>query len=107
ASRAWMSHVFFYELKESAAPPLWGIVRPDGSAKRPYTTYQSFIAAHTKGDVNGDGNVDVTDVFQLINFLFAGGTAPIGDADVNADGKTDVVDVFYLRNFLYGGGAAT
>ena len=30
------------------------------------------------GDVNGDGKVDVLDVFYLINFLFAGGPAPIG-----------------------------
>src|SRR5262249_35094440 len=25
------------------------------------------------GDMNGDGNVDVADVFHLINYLFAGG----------------------------------
>jgi hypothetical protein len=30
----------------------------------------------TPGDVNGDGTVDVADVFYLINFLFAGGPAP-------------------------------
>jgi len=28
-------------------------------------------------DVNGDGAVDVSDVFLLINFLFAGGPAPL------------------------------
>jgi virginiamycin B lyase len=28
------------------------------------------------GDVNGDGKVDVSDVFSLINFLFAGGPSP-------------------------------
>jgi hypothetical protein len=30
----------------------------------------------TKGDVNGDGTVNVNDVFFLINFLFAGGAVP-------------------------------
>jgi virginiamycin B lyase len=29
------------------------------------------------GDMNGDGAVDVSDVFYLINFLFAGGPAPV------------------------------
>ncbi len=29
-----------------------------------------------QGDVNGDGKVDVSDVFYLINYLFAGGPAP-------------------------------
>jgi hypothetical protein len=28
------------------------------------------------GDVNGDGVVDVSDVFYVINVLFAGGPAP-------------------------------
>jgi hypothetical protein len=106
ASRAWMSHVFFYELKDSAVPPLYGLVRSDGSVKPAYTVYQAFITAHTKGDVNGDGNVDVADVFALVTFLFAGGSAPVGDADVNGDGKTDVVDVFYLTNYLFSGGPA-
>jgi hypothetical protein len=30
-----------------------------------------------KGDASGDGAVDVSDVFYLINFLFAGGPAPL------------------------------
>jgi virginiamycin B lyase len=29
------------------------------------------------GDVNGDGSVDVSDVFYVINFLFAGGPPPV------------------------------
>jgi hypothetical protein len=29
------------------------------------------------GDANGDGSVDVSDVFYLINYLFAGGPAPV------------------------------
>jgi hypothetical protein len=56
------------------------------------------------GDANGDGQLDVGDVFYLINYLFAGGPAPIGPPDVNGDGKVDVADVFYLINFLFAGG---
>jgi CSLREA domain-containing protein len=58
------------------------------------------------GDANGDGKVDVSDVFTLINFLFAGGPAPNGLADVNGDTTTDVQDVFALINFLFAGGPA-
>jgi hypothetical protein len=58
------------------------------------------------GDVTGDGNVNVADVFYLINYLFAGGTVPVGEADVNGDGAVGVADVFYLINFLFAGGAA-
>ena len=57
------------------------------------------------GDANGDGSVGVADVFHLVNFLFAGGSAPC-NGDVNDDGKLDVGDVFYLVNFLFAGGPA-
>jgi hypothetical protein len=56
------------------------------------------------GDANGDGVVDVSDVFYLINFLFAGGPAPICSADVDGDGLPTVSDVFYLINYLFAGG---
>jgi hypothetical protein len=35
-----------------------------------------FMRLCAHGDVNGDGLLDVSDVFYLINFLFAGGAAP-------------------------------
>jgi hypothetical protein len=35
------------------------------------------VQFHTPGDVNADGKIDVVDVFYLINFLFAGGPAPM------------------------------
>jgi predicted outer membrane repeat protein len=58
------------------------------------------------GDVNGDGVVNVADVFFLINFLFAGGPLPPGLANVNQDSVRDVLDVFYLINRLFAGGPA-
>jgi hypothetical protein len=56
------------------------------------------------GDVNGDGSVNVSDVFFLINDLFAGGSLPPGLANVNGDSTIDVGDVFYLINALFAGG---
>jgi hypothetical protein len=57
-----------------------------------------------KGDVNGDCQVDVQDVFYLINFLFANGARPICNADVDNSHHVDVEDVFYLINYLFSGG---
>jgi photosystem II stability/assembly factor-like uncharacterized protein len=62
------------------------------------------LALSPRGDVNGDGIVDVLDVFYLINRLFASGPAPLGPANVNGDQALDVLDVFYLINFLFAGG---
>jgi uncharacterized repeat protein (TIGR03803 family) len=58
------------------------------------------------GDVNGDFSLDVTDVFALIDYLFAGALAPVPvlRADANGDGVVDVSDVFYLIQYLYAGG---
>jgi CSLREA domain-containing protein len=58
------------------------------------------------GDVNGDGAVDVLDVFFLINYLFAGGPLPPGLSNVNGDSARDVLDVFFLINGLFANGPA-
>jgi hypothetical protein len=58
------------------------------------------------GDANGDGVVDVLDVFLLINHLFAGGEVPAGLANVNQDSQRDVSDVFFLINRLFANGPA-
>jgi hypothetical protein len=56
------------------------------------------------GDVDGNGTVQLADVFYLINFLFAGGPVPIGEPDSNGDGAVAVSDVFYLINYLFAHG---
>jgi len=58
-----------------------------------------------KGDANGDGLVNVQDVFFLINYMFAGGpVAVLGN--YNGDAVVNVLDVFYLINYLFAGGPA-
>jgi hypothetical protein len=64
--------------------------------------YGRFLAL--SGDVNLSGQVDIADVFYLINFLFASGPPPLGPADPNGVGGTDIADVFYLINFLFASG---
>ena len=43
-----------------------------------------------KGDVNGDGEVDVADISAVISVM--AGT-PNSSADVNGDGEVDVADI--------------
>jgi hypothetical protein len=68
--------------------------------------FGQLFSGGVHGDADGDGIVNVSDVFFLINHLFAGGPALIGPADANGDGKVDVADVFYLINYLFAGGPA-
>jgi hypothetical protein len=58
------------------------------------------------GDANGDGTVDIADVFYMINLLFASGPPALGPANPDGVGSTDIADVFYLINFLFASGPA-
>jgi hypothetical protein len=56
-----------------------------------------------RGDANGDGVINVSDVVYLINYLFISGPAPVPleAGDVNCDGMINVSDVVYLINYLF------
>ena len=65
-----------------------------------FETVYDAIADTPKGDINGDGVVNVTDVTALINRIL--GTADYSDAvcDLNADGTVNVSDVTTLINLI-------
>ena len=55
-----------------------------------------------KGDVNGDGKVNVSDVTTLVNMIL--GTIPkdLARGDINGDGNVNVSDVTALVNIILG-----
>ena len=55
-----------------------------------------------KGDVNGDGAVDIADVVAVYNIM-AGNNLNAYNGDVNADGATDIADVVAIYNIMAGG----
>ena len=55
-----------------------------------------------KGDVNGDGKVNVSDVSTLINMILGITPTDKTRADVNGDGKVNVSDVTALINIILG-----
>ena len=54
------------------------------------------------GDVNGDGNVNISDVTTLIDILLAGTTPPAG-SDVDGNGSVNISDVTALIDLLLNG----
>lgn len=54
--------------------------------------------SRVKGDVNGDGKVDISDIVALINQI--AGTASYPNADVNGDGKVDISDIVAVINII-------
>lgn len=62
---------------------------------------ESILPNVLKGDINGDGEINVTDVVELTNHILRG-TAPQLDpnvADMNDDGEINITDVVALTNY--------
>lgn len=61
----------------------------------------SFPVTVVPGDVNGDGNITITDVTVLIDYLLSE-TSPINsaNADVNGDARINITDVTSLIDIL-------
>lgn len=57
-------------------------------------------SASVKGDVNGDGEVDVADISAIISVM--SGFAAYDKADVNGDGEVDVADISAVIDIMAG-----
>ena len=75
--------------------------RPDSKEKPGYFTSVKYIRI---GDVNGDGNITVTDVMLLVSHILGleDENFIIGNADVNGDGNITVTDVMLLVSLILG-----
>ncbi len=60
------------------------------------------------GDPDGNGQISISDAVFLINYIFAGGPAPVpllsGDADCS--GAISISDAVYLINYIFAAGPA-
>ena len=69
------------------------------------TSNPGYFSSHVtflRGDVNGDGQVKISDVTALINYLLSGDASAINlqAADCNQDGQVKISDVTALINYL-------
>lgn len=64
--------------------------------------YFSVDATALVGDVNQDGEVNITDVVCLVNYLLTGDGTGIDlvAADVNCDGEINITDAVTLLNLI-------
>ena len=54
------------------------------------------------GDVNGDGQVDISDVNIVINLMLGKTTDEDYEGDINGDGNVDISDVNLVINYMLG-----
>ena len=62
------------------------------------------VTSGKKGDVNGDGEVNITDVTSIINYILGRSVGGFNfqAADVNGDGEVNITDVTYTINIILG-----
>jgi hypothetical protein len=65
----------------------------------PWSKFKNIIGINSLGDVDGDGNINISDVTALIDILLRGGEASAG-ADVDGDGQVNISDVTALIDRL-------
>ena len=72
----------------------------DGGPSNP--GYFTEKPAFFRGDVNGDGSVNISDVTALIDYLLSGDASDINQtgADCNQDGSVNISDVTALIDYL-------
>ena len=70
--------------------------------------------ADENGDVNADGQVDMSDAIYMLDFLYSGGPSPkplkcepfatVHNGDVNGDSNLDISDPIYILTWEFLGG---
>ena len=82
-----------------------GSFNPDGDYFAVDNVAIKANSASIPGDADGDGNVNISDVTALIDYLLSGNASGIdlGGADINQDGKVNISDVTDLIDYLLKG----
>lgn len=64
------------------------------------------ISNSIPGDANGDGDIDVTDIVTIANYILGrpSDTMDLAGADANGDGEIDVTDIVTVANIILHGG---
>ena len=90
-----------------AIPGQYGNEAPDAIVGAPggiRMTIREKTVTVIKGDINGDGVVDVLDMTELYNAIINDEELDVDVADFNGDGVVDALDVTALFAFIMGGG---
>ena len=99
-----------YDFKSSGISLVTGIKGQPKNVISQFTLAKGALTVLSglRGDLDGDGKVDVSDVIMMRNWIMEGNPTPerMTKADLDSDGKIDVSDVIMLRNIIMGTSAS-
>jgi hypothetical protein len=102
------------EISEGSHTLTWVYIKddsfnPDGDYFAVDNVAIKANSASIPGDADGDGDVNISDVTALIDYLLTGNTSDIDldGADVNQDGKVNISDVTDLIDYLLKGNTSS
>ena len=61
---------------------------------------ESIVLFDSFGDISGDGNINVIDVIQLVNYILDDNIENYGLYDLNVDFQIDILDVIFLIQLI-------
>ena len=66
------------------------------------TTFSIVVNNRKPADANGDGEVDVADVVEIVNYLLGNPSETFDEAyaDINGDGEVNVTDIVHAINII-------
>ncbi|MDX9857054.1 MAG: hypothetical protein RBT76_04650 [candidate division Zixibacteria bacterium] len=79
-------------------------VYSDEAANSPQLVRLILRVWDRNGDVNWDGELDLSDLVYLVTYLFLSGPGPMPEfivGDVNCDNLVDLSDLIYLSSYLF------
>lgn len=95
-------------LRYNLSSRLFSCYTSSTNAQKPVQIYKKVSSVvNLKGDANGDGSVDISDVVVIVNYILNSGSASgnfvFENADVNNDGYVDISDVVGVVNLILNG----
>lgn len=110
SGKATFNFTFFYDIPGSVSSYLTSTATDSSGNTSEFSQCRLIpsLCIAKPGDATGDGNILLSDIVRIINFLFRGAAAPdpLCRGDANGSGTILLSDIVYLVNFIFKSGPA-
>ncbi len=97
----------FLHVPSNASAGSWDITVPYDSSHS-VSLPSGFRIYSECGDLNGSGQIDISDALRVINYIFAAGSQAVDryQGDVNCSGTVEISDAVFMVAYIFASGPA-